>query len=227
MSRRKQHVSAFIFDLDGTLIDSGQDIALSANSMRIHFGLPELPLPQVMEMIGDGVPTLLQRVLAREMPQADQSLLDEARTAFDGHYSRHCLDHTRPFPGVLEVLRRFAGSPLMVATNKPRRFTEQMLDGLNLSAAFTRVVAGDDVQNKKPDPEMLHRCLEGFGLDPTDVAVVGDSLNDLYAARAVGAVAVGCTFGLRPASEIIAAKPDVLLNTFAELSEHFASRHML
>jgi len=154
-------------------------------------------------------------------------VLDEARAAFDDHYGRHCLDNTKPFPGVLDVLRRFAMTPMMVATNKPRRFTTQMLDGLNLSAAFRCVVAGDDVENKKPDPEMILRCLDGLDVDPSDIAVVGDSLNDIHAARAVGAMAVGCTFGLRPAPEIMAGKPDVLLNSFAELTDHFATRHLL
>jgi len=227
MSSRKRHVDAFIFDLDGTLIDSGLDIALAANHVRVRFGYPELPLGQVMNFIGDGVPMLLKRILTSEATDPTVEQLEEARSAFDDHYGRHCLDNTKLFPGVLDVLRRFAGFPLMVATNKPRRFTEQMLDGLHLTAAFRRVVAGDDVSLKKPDPEMILRCLDGMDLTPSSVAVVGDSLNDIRAARAVGAVAVGCTFGLRPAAEIAAEHPDVLLGAFGELTDHFATRHTL
>ncbi len=224
MSRAKRHAQAFVFDLDGTLIDSGLDIALAANHARGSFGLPVLPIDRVMGFIGDGVPTLLRRVLADEHPEPDAALLADARTAFDDHYTRHCLDNTRLFPGVLDVLRRFAARPLMVATNKPARFTDQILAGLHVDGAFRRVISGDQVANKKPDPEMIHACLDGLDVQPSDVAVVGDSLNDIRAARAVGAVAVGCTFGLRPAAEIVGEKPDVVLDAFAELPDHFATR---
>ena len=220
----KRHAAAFIFDLDGTLVDSGRDIAEAANHARGAHGLPELPLAQVMTYIGDGVPMLLTRCFSVEDPAPADDLLATARSAFDDHYARHCLDHTRLFPGVLDVLRRLSRFPLMVATNKPRRFTDQMLGGLHIDGAFRRIVAGDDVARKKPDPEMILRCLEGLAVQPSAVAVVGDSLNDILAARAVGAVAVGCTFGLRPAGEIVAARPDVILHAFAELTDHFATR---
>jgi len=220
----KRHAEAFVFDLDGTLVDSARDIADGANRARVGIGLPELPFEQVLGYIGDGVPMLLKRVVAPEHPDPEDELLARAREAFDDHYSRHCLEHTRLFPGVLDVLRRLARYPLMVATNKPRSYTETILAGLHIDGAFRRVVAGDDVENKKPDPEMILRCLEGIDVQPSAVAVVGDSLNDIAAARAVGAVSVGCTFGLRPAGEIVAARPDVLLNAFAELTDHFATR---
>ena len=168
----KRHAATFIFDLDGTLVDSGRDIAEAANHARGALGRPVLPLEQVMTYIGDGVPMLLRRCFAVEDPDPADDLLTAARKAFDDHYGRHCLDHTRLFPGVLDVLRRLSRFPLMVATNKPRRFTDQMLGGLHIDGAFRRIVAGDDVVNKKPDPEMILLCLEGLDVQPSEVAVV-------------------------------------------------------
>lgn len=215
-------VRAVIFDLDGTLIDSGRDIALAANHVRTVLGRPELPLAQVHDFIGDGVPVLLRRTLGADGPEPDAADLARAREIFDARYRDHCLDHTRPYPGVPETLAALAAVPLMVATNKPARFTGPMLAGLDLARFFRRAVSGDDVPAKKPAPDMILAALAGLDVDPADVAVVGDSLNDIRAARAVGAVAVGCTFGLRPAQEIRDAAPDVVLDRFADLTRHIA-----
>lgn len=229
-----RRAAAFIFDLDGTLIDSGQDIALSANFTRVHFGLPELPVATVIGYVGDGVQRLLERALGhgpatgqaghRGVP-VDAAMLDEGLKVFADHYGRHLLDHTRPYPGVLETLLRFHRYPLHLATNKPRLFTDRLLAGLHLEGAFRTIVAGDEAPRRKPDPDHLARCLVGLDLPPQEVAVVGDSPNDILAARALGAVAVGCTYGLVAPHIVKAARPDHLLADFRSLAELFPSRN--
>lgn len=215
-------VRAIVFDLDGTLVDSGRDIALAANHVRTALGREELPLDRVLDFIGDGVPVLLRRILGADGPEPDAAALARARAIFDARYRDHCLDHTRPFPGVAETLAALASVPLMVATNKPAAFTGPMLAGLDLARWFRRTVSGDEVPAKKPAPDMILAALAGLDVDPADVAVVGDSLNDLRAARAVGALAVGCTFGLRPAAEIRAAGADAVAERFADLASILA-----
>ncbi len=229
-----RRVDAFIFDLDGTLVDSGRDIAISANFVRVHFGMPGLPEETIRGYVGDGVVHLLSRALGHDvhtgltgqagLPVTPERL-DEGLGVFADHYRRHLLDHTRRYPDTLEVLRRFHRFPLFVATNKPRAFTDLILSGLHLDGAFARVVAGDEAPVRKPDPSHLAACLEGRSLDPARVAVVGDSPNDIRAAQAWGAISVGCTYGLVPPGVVRSAEPDLVIDTIAELADLFPSRY--
>ena len=222
--RRRRRAEAFIFDLDGTLVDSGRDLTVSTNHVRARFGLPELPERVVVSYVGDGVGKLVERALADLDGPSAADRVAEGLAIFLDHHDRHCLDHSRLYPGVLETLRRFSGFPLMVATNKSRRFAEKVLAGLHVDGAFRRVVCGDDVARRKPDPEALALCLTGLDVAPGDTAMVGDGTNDVLAARALGCTAVGCAFGLTARARLLAAGPDLLLETFAELADHFAAR---
>jgi len=228
-----RRAEAFIFDLDGTLIDSGLDIALSANFTRVHFGLEELPVPVVKGYVGDGVANLMTRTLGHDvrsgqtgpagLPVSDQ-MHAEGMSVFADHYGRHLLDHTTLFPGVLDVLARFQRIPMHLATNKPRAFTDPILGGLHLAGAFRKVVCGDETPERKPDPVHLEVCLDGLDVDPAEVVVVGDSPNDVNAARAMGAVSVACTFGLVPPGLLKASHPDFTIDAMGELSGLFPSR---
>ncbi len=228
-----RRASAFIFDLDGTLVDSGLDIALSANFARLHFSLPELPVQTVLGYVGDGVATLLSRSLghnihtgltgAQGLP-VDDTRHQEAMNVFAEHYGRHLLDNTRLYPGALDMLARFRNFPLHVATNKPQAFAEAILSGVHLDGAFRKVLGGDAVSARKPDPGHLSACLDGLNVDVQNVVMVGDSPNDINAARALGAISVGCTFGLVPAGTVQAAKPDFLIDGLEQLAGLFPSR---
>lgn len=228
-----RRAEAFIFDLDGTLIDSGLDIALSANFTRVHFGLPELEVPTAVSYVGDGVARLLQRALGHDLNSGQtgvsglpvsEEMLEEGLAVFADHYGRHLLDHTRLYPGVLETLMRFRRFPLFLATNKPRGFTDQLLSGLHLDGAFSAVVAGDETPARKPDPAHLELCLKAMNLDHAKVAVVGDSPNDIQAAQGLGAISIGCTYGLVDKGIVKSAQPDFLLDQFTDLAELFPSR---
>lgn len=228
-----RRAGAFIFDLDGTLVDSGLDIALAANFTRVHFGLPELPVPTAVSYVGDGVQALLKRALGHDIHTGEtggaglpvsEEMLTEAMTIYADHYSRHLLDNTRLYPGVLETLLRFNRFPLHLATNKPRAFTDKILSGLHLDGAFRKVVAGDETPKRKPHPEHLTLCLEGMEVNPYAVVVVGDSPNDINAARSLGAVSVGCTYGLVTPGLVRSAGPDLVLEKFSDLTQLFPSR---
>lgn len=229
MGRRKYHgrcAAAFVFDLDGTLVDSGRDIAASANFARGSLGLPRLDEATAISYVGDGVVTLLERVLTVDGVVPGPERVEEGLAVFREHYAHHLLDTTTLYPGVLDTLRHFSRLPLMIATNKPRTFTETILRELHVDGAFRRVVTAEDAA-RKPDPEQITLCCEGLGLDPAEVAMVGDSPNDIRAARAYGAVAVGVTYGLKPAGVVTAEGPDVLLDAFAELRDVFPARDTL
>lgn len=226
----KRRVAAFIFDLDGTLVDSGRDIAGSANFVRAHFDLPELPPATIHRYVGDGVARLLVRSLGHDaatgrtgpagLPVPAQKL-EEGLRVFAGHYADHLLDRTVPYPGVVEALERLGGTPLYLATNKPRAFTDAILRGLRLTGVFRRIVAGDEAPERKPDPSHLAACLDDPPPDPAGVVVVGDSPNDINAARALGAVSVGCTYGLVQPEVVRSARPDHLIDSIGELVDLF------
>lgn len=222
---------AFVFDLDGTLVDSGLDIALSANAVRVSRGLPELPVPVVIGYVGDGVARLMERTLGHEgrAPGATDvpagavppEVIREGLDVFAAHYGAHLLDNTRPYPQVRQVLEGLSGVPLLIATNKPRGYADALLEGLDLARFFGRVVGGDDAPALKPDPRHLAAALAGLDVTPERVVMVGDSPNDILAARAFGAVSVGCTYGLVEPQRVRAAGPDLVIDSFGELARLF------
>ena len=223
--------AAFIFDLDGTLIDSGLDIALAANHVRGHFQLPGLPIETVIGYVGDGVATLLERVLGHDTRtgqtgpgglSVQPKRVAEGLTVFAEHYGSHLLDNTTLYAGVLDTLALLTARPCHLATNKPRSFTDPILAGLGLAGVFDQIVAGDEAPVRKPDPAHLAACLRDPEVSTSRVVVVGDSPNDVRAARGLGAVAVGCIYGLTPAKNIRAENPDHVIAEFGELAGLFS-----
>lgn len=227
MGRKKyrgRRAAAFIFDLDGTLIDSGRDIAIAGNFARGHFQLPPLAVETLVSYIGDGLPVFLKRALGERGTPVDDEQLEEAIGVFRDHYWRHCLDNTVAYPGVLEILMRYRDLPKMVATNKPRRFTDRILQGLHLTDAFRRIVSADEVERRKPDPAHLEACLEGLNVSPAEVVVIGDHPNDIESAHRLGAIAVGVSYGLTPPGLLRSAGPDLVIDHIEELADLFPSR---
>jgi phosphoglycolate phosphatase len=213
-----------IFDLDGTLVDSGADIAAAANAVRERLNRPRLPEATVVGYVGDGARKLLERSLAHpdrpdEEPEpATAEAVDAALAMFLDIYGAHLLDRTRPYPGIMALLQALGPATLMVATNKPRQLTLPILAGLDLAGYFERVVAGDDVERRKPHPDHLRACLAGHAWRPARVAMVGDSPNDVAAARALGLHAVAVGWGLVDVERLRAAEPDALVVDVDELA---------
>ncbi len=202
--------STLLFDLDGTLIDSAADIAASINHTRAHFGRPALALDEVKAAVGDGLLTLLERTVP--VPVA------EAKPIYWQHHEQHCLDATTVYPGVREGLEALRGRVrLGVVTNKPQAFAARILAGVGLAEAFGAVVGGDTPAGKKPEPGPLLACLQQLYAGPWDALYVGDSANDVRAARAAGTAACAIGWGFRPLETIRAAGPDHEAQDFAQL----------
>ena len=193
-----------VFDLDGTLIDSAADLAAAVNAMLAHFGGDPLPVPEVRRMIGDGVAMLVNRALAaRRCGRADPA---EAARLFMRHYESDATSRTTAFPGVAAALQSLhaAGIPLAVCTNKPARISEGILAALGLAKYFARVIGGDSLPFRKPDPRVLQALLETFAAPPARALLVGDSEVDAATAQAAGVPFVLMKHGYRrgPAEEI-------------------------
>ena len=185
-------MSAFVFDLDGTLIDSKMDLVLSVNAMLRQTGRAELPVEQISSYIGYGAPQLIASALG---PGADEEQCREAYGVFLSHYQEHKLDQTRPYPGVAEALHALAGYPLAVLSNKPAKQSVEILEELKLAQFFRAVYGGDSFAKKKPDPGGALAILKGLGVPPEESAMVGDSDVDVQTARNAGMMAVGVNYG--------------------------------
>jgi len=201
-----------VFDLDGTLIDSRQDLCNSVNATLKHFHLPALPDEVIASFIGDGAAMLIRRALTVpgelpiEGPAPAESFFDEAFAYFLTYYRAHKLDYTTVYPGVLESLRVLKTLPdgtdrkMAVLTNKPVGPARAICEGLGLSPFFFRIFGGDSFAIKKPDPLGLATLMTMAGTKPEETVMIGDSDVDIRTARNAGAWAVACTFGLAPES---------------------------
>ncbi len=186
----------FVFDLDGTLIDSRQDLADAANAMLARQHLPPLPVTDIVGMVGEGARVLVTRVLARAGAPVD---VDRALETFLGEYDIRLAVHTREYDGVSALLAalRDAGCRLSVLTNKPQQATDRVLEALGLRAWFTDILGGDTAHGRKPEPEGLRFLVARAGIGSHETLMVGDSWVDARTAAAAGidACLVGYGFG--------------------------------
>ena len=178
-----------VFDLDGTLVDSVEDLALSVNHALAAVGLPPRTRAEVQGFIGEGARRLVERAVGG---RAD--LVEPALAAWHAHYEVHCLDRTRPYPGVAEALSR-ATCRLAVLTNKPGPMARKILAGLGLLERFAEVVGGGEAP-RKPDPAGLLGLVARAGVAPAEAVLVGDSVVDVETGRAAGVRVVAVTWGL-------------------------------
>jgi len=202
-----------VFDLDGTLVDSKEDLANAVNVALESFDLPPLPHPTIYSYVGDGASALILRAL----PPEKAGLLPRVLDRFLAYYRRHLLDTTRAYPGVAGALRKWAGIYRMaVLTNKGVAMTREILSGLSLDGHFFEVRGGDSFGTKKPDPEGLLHILREAGVEARETVMVGDSRNDVEAGRAAGTVTCGVTYGLG-APGFAERPPDFTVDRFPEL----------
>jgi phosphoglycolate phosphatase len=204
-----------IFDLDGTLVDSVQDLCNSVNAMRDALALPTLPYDTVASYVGNGAPMLVRRALG---PGASDVDVQQALAYFLAYYREHMLDHTRPYPGVVEGLAALHahGVKMAVLTNKPERFSRDMCAGLGLGDYFFQIYGGNTFEQKKPDPIGIRTLIRECGAWPEDTWMVGDSATDILTARNAGIRSVGVTYGISPES-LKETPPDFLVNSLTEL----------
>jgi phosphoglycolate phosphatase len=182
----------FLFDLDGTLIDSKLDLVNSVNFMLQEMGRDALPLETVASYIGHGAPRLVADALGMESSEADRQ---RGVTIFLEHYEKHSLDATHLYPGVragLEALREY---PMAVLTNKPRKMSVEILQALGLGQFFRVVYGGDSFASKKPDPTGAQAILQDLQIRPAEAAMIGDSDVDIQTARNAGTLAIGVNYG--------------------------------
>jgi phosphoglycolate phosphatase len=209
---------AILFDLDGTLVDTAPDLAAATDYALDRAGRPMIGLEAVRSLVGDGARALLEKGfrISGGLPEPDR--FEAAFNDFMVYYGRHLAATSRPFPGVTTCLAQLAeaGYALGVCTNKPEGFSRSLLGQLGLTDFFGAIIGGDSLAVRKPDPGHIHGTLDALGSDFAWAAMVGDSTNDVTAAKAAGLPCVVVSFGYTriPAAEL---GGDRLIDSFADL----------
>jgi phosphoglycolate phosphatase len=215
-----------IFDLDGTLVDSREDLANSINAMLRHFGRKELPHEVIASYIGDGAPMLVRRSLG---DPDDENFVQDALLYFMAWYREHKLDTTYVYEGIKESLDAIQksrdGQPLKMAvlSNKPVGPSRAIVDALGLGQYFFQVYGGNSFHTKKPDPAGVQALLEEAAVFAEETIIVGDSDIDVLTARNAGIYSVGVTYGLAPHT-LEDAPPDVMIDHPRELADVLGQR---
>ena len=218
-------IRLILFDLDGTLVDSVGDLSWCANEMLHRLGLPRHDAEAARSWVGNGLERFVKRVLTADMDaEPDPQLYQQGLGIFRELYAGHASDYSEIYPGVIEALQHLSRRDLKLAcvTNKPEPFTSQLIAAMGLDIFFDLVVAGDTTARKKPDPMPLHYAADHFGLEYDRCLMVGDSSNDVRAARAAG-FAIACVpYGYNHGLDIRDSNPDLVVETLTGLSQLFS-----
>lgn len=213
----KKAIDLVMFDLDGTLADTGRDLANAVNHTRDYFNLQPLPDSLVLAHVGRGVEYLLKHAL----PEENQDHFRRIMGVFLQHYEQHLLDTTVLYPGVEGVLEHFRAKRRVVVSNKMYRLTLEVLRGLGVEKYFDAILGGDSAPEKKPHPALINRVLDRFQIAASDALMVGDGDTDIEAGKSAGVVTCGVTYGLGNKEALKAASPDFLIDDLAELARYF------
>jgi len=209
-----------IFDLDGTLVDSREDLANSVNAMLTHFGKKELPHEVIASYIGDGAPMLVRRSLG---DPDDENFVQDAVLYFMAYYREHKLDNTYVYEGIKDSLDAIQNSrngdpfKMAVLSNKPVGPSRAIVDALGLGPYFFQVYGGNSFHTKKPDPAGVQALVEESGVQAEETVIIGDSNIDVLTARNAGIYSIGVTYGLAPHT-LEDAPPDILIDKPHELT---------
>ncbi|NIR59650.1 MAG: phosphoglycolate phosphatase [Gammaproteobacteria bacterium] len=205
-----------LIDLDGTLVDSVPDLADCVDRALAALGLPRRGEARVRDWVGNGIDRLIKRALTGTLDgEPDPDRFERTRALFDECYARHFADRSRPFPGAREGVDalKAAGYPLGCVTNKAARFTRPLLEALGFAGDFGLVVAGDTLPAQKPDPAPLRYAAGHFGVRPEESLLIGDSVNDVRAARAAGFAVICVSYGYNHGEDIRSAHPDAVIDS--------------
>jgi phosphoglycolate phosphatase len=215
MTRNPQ---AVVFDLDGTLVDTGPDLTAALNHCLREEGLGPVPLTKVRGMIGHGAVKLLERGLAFHSHNVGEARFNALRQMFLDFYMAHICVYSMPYPGVLEALDslKSGGTTLGICTNKPVAMSHALIKALDMEEYFAANLGSDSLPMRKPDPQHLLGTLAAMNCDARDAVMVGDSMVDVNTARAANVPIIAVTFGFTdiPAKDFGA---DALLDHYNEL----------
>ena len=215
----RDRYDTIIFDLDGTLLDTAQDVLKAINHALLLLDRNPTDLDQVKRAIGPNKDTFLNAVLPGASPEA----MDIFISHFRMFYWDHCLDDTQLFPGMEHVLNGLAGKTLAVATNKPRKYSVKILEGRQILDRFRCVVGPEDVSHPKPHPEMIVNIMKSVEATPSRTLIVGDTEQDMRAGRSAGVGLCCVRYGYGDLDRIRQINPEYFIERPEEILEIVAN----
>lgn len=212
-----------IFDLDGTLLNTIADLGDACNYALRTLGYSEHALATYNYMVGNGVRKLIERA----EPDADPETVEKLLALFREYYDEHCIDRTKPYPGIPELLADLtdSGVAVAVATNKYQSAVDKIIGHFFPDVPFVAVMGQVEDRPIKPDPSIAFAILNQHPTLKAEVLFVGDSAVDIETARRACVESVGVTWGFRPASELRGAYADHIVNTSAEIMDIVNARY--
>lgn len=206
-----------IFDLDGTLLNTLTDLAKACNYALQTMGFAPHPIQAYGYMVGNGVRNLMKKA----HPDANEETVDILLEHFKNYYNEHCLDNTKPYPGITELLSNLTskGVALAVASNKYQEATQKLIEGCFPDYEFIAIEGQREGRHKKPDPSILFTILEKHPVAKKEVLYIGDSAIDIETAKRACVESIGVSWGFRPPAELRRANADYIVNHPSEILE--------
>ena len=211
-------IKLLIFDLDGTLVDTRQDVANSFNHALNEYGLHSRSLEEITRAVEEGIEKLIEKCISSCSSKTNLNK-KKILQLFRNHYQVHCVYNSAPYPGVMDFLEKHAHLKMAVLSNKPERYCRIIFKRLKMSSFFSAVVGGDTVSGKKPDPSGARSILKSFNLPGEQALMIGDSAPDVLAARSAGMPCVGILNGMGMKEPLLAAEPEYMIDGFSQLEE--------
>ena len=218
-------MTAILFDLDGTLVETGPDLLAATNGVLAEEGVEPIAIDHLGHLVGQGGRAMLERAFSLRGNPVSEDDLDRHLPRFLELYERSIPGTSEPFPGMVAALDRLAaaGHRFAVCTNKPENMSVALLDALQLSHRFDAICGPDTFDVRKPDPRHILLTIKRIGGDPADAIMVGDSISDVEAARRANVPCIGVPFGYsdRPVREL---DPSVVIDSFDEFDDALVQR---
>lgn len=208
-------IKLVIFDLDGTLINSLEDLTDATNHMLSEMRKEKLPVEDVRKLVGQGA----RRLVERALPGVSSLEIERALDSFLSFNENHIVDKTVLYPGAKETLAKLKdrGFLLAVISNKNESLCQKVMQTLGINIFFKVVIGADSLPYRKPSPEPVLKLLRDFQANISEAVIVGDSINDIAAGKAAGVITVGCLFGYGDSQELTGS--DYVVSSLPELLE--------
>ena len=215
MEKTVREVDLFIFDLDGTLADSKDDLKAAINHTLKSFGMKALTDQEIREVVGNGITRLFKNITGK----TEEEKYETIRTYIE-YLESHLLDTTVPYPGVIETLSGIAKRKALV-TNKLVRMAERVVTALGMADHLDLIVGSDSTPKMKPDPAPIHLALESFNVAPEKTVMIGDTVDDILSAKAAGVIPCGVSYGFGRMDDLEDAGAEIIIDNISDLRFHF------
>jgi phosphoglycolate phosphatase len=203
-----------VFDLDGTLVDSKNDLAYAVNCVRKDYGFEALTIDKVRSFVGNGVKVLIEKSVPDTKGESVQQALDR----FNAYYGKCLLNETKPYDGIDEMLKSLKGFKKAVLSNKPEKFSKEIINGLGWSEYFDEIFGADTIKGfKKPDTKVIFELMQRVRAFPQESIMIGDGINDIKIAKAADIASLAIFYGYTDICVLKNLEPDFTANNAQDI----------